>query len=63
MQNENNFETIIANLEEGQSLMIGDQTFLNELILDQSLQCSILYQRRVFEIKNRRVLSAKNKGI
>jgi hypothetical protein len=31
---ENKFERIIENLEEEQTLTLGDQTFLNEMILD-----------------------------
>ena len=39
---ENKFEKIIENLEEEEILTLGDQTFLNEMILDKSIQCSIL---------------------
>jgi uncharacterized protein YjbI with pentapeptide repeats len=37
----NEFEKIVENLEENESLTLGDQTFLNERIFDQSLQCSL----------------------
>ena len=36
---ENKFERIIENLEEEETLTLGDQTFLNEMILDESIQC------------------------
>ena len=39
---ENKFQRILENLEEEETLMVGDQTFLNEMILDESTQCSIL---------------------
>ena len=38
---ENKFEKILENLEEEETLTIGDQTFLNEIILDEALQCSV----------------------
>jgi len=38
----NKFERIIRNLEEGENLTLGEQTFLNEVILDEYIQCSIL---------------------
>ena len=31
------FETIFENLEEEETLTLGNQTFLNEMILDESL--------------------------
>lgn len=38
----NKFEKIIEDLEERETLTLGDQTFLNEVIWDESIQCSIL---------------------
>ena len=46
----NKFERIIENLEEEEILTIGDQTFLNEMILDESIQCSILGTLTFFEV-------------
>lgn len=47
---ENKFERIIENLEEKKTLKLGDQIFLNEMILDESIQCSILGTLTFFEI-------------
>ena len=44
------FERIIENLEEEETLTLGDQTFLNEMILDESIQCSILGTLTFFEV-------------
>ena len=52
---ENKFERIIENLEEEETLTLGDQTFLNEMILDESIQCSILGTRTFFEGDFKRV--------
>jgi len=35
---ENKFERIIENLEEEETLTLGNQKFLNEMILDESTQ-------------------------
>lgn len=34
---ENTFERVIENLKEEETLTLDDQTFLNEMILDQSI--------------------------
>ena len=52
---ENKFERIIENLEEEETLIIGDQTFLNEMILDESIQCSILGTLTFFEVDFKRI--------
>ena len=52
---ENKFERIIENLEEEETLTLGDQTFLNEMILDESIQCSILGTLTFFEVDFKRV--------
>jgi uncharacterized protein YjbI with pentapeptide repeats len=52
---ENKFERIIENLEEIETLIVGDQTFLNEMILDQSIQCSIFGTLTFFEVDFKRV--------
>ena len=52
---ENKFERIIENLEEEETLTLGDQTFLNEMILDESMQCSILGTLTFFEVDFKRV--------
>ena len=52
---ENKFERIIENLEEEETLTLGDQTFLNEMILDKSIQCSILDTLTFFEVDFKRV--------
>ena len=52
---ENKFERIIENLEEEQPLTLGDQTFLNEIILDESPQCSMLGTITFFEVDFKRV--------
>ena len=52
---ENKFEIIIKNLEGKESLTLGDQTFLNEMILDESIQCSILGTLTFFEVDFKRV--------
>lgn len=38
---ENKFERIIENLEEEETLIIGDQTFLNEMILDEYIYSAL----------------------
>ena len=38
----NKFQKIVENLEEQEILMVGDQTFLNEIILDEFIPSSIL---------------------
>ena len=50
----NKFEIIIENLEEDQPLMLGDQTFLNEIISDESVQCSVLGTINFFEVDFKR---------
>jgi hypothetical protein len=45
---ENKFERIIENLEKRKILTLGDQTFLNEIILDESIQCSIFRHTNFF---------------
>ena len=52
---ENKFERIVENLEEEQPLTLGDQTFLNEMISDESIQCSILGTITFFEVDFKRV--------
>ena len=52
---ENKFERIIENLEEKETLIIGDQTFLNEMISDESVQCSILSTLTFFEVDFKRI--------
>lgn len=52
---ENKFEKVIENLEEEETLTLGDQTFLNEMILDESIQCSILGTLTFFEVDFKRV--------
>ena len=52
---ENKFERIIENLEEEETLRIGDQTFLNEMILAESIQCSILGTLTFFEVDFKRI--------
>ena len=52
---ENKFERIIENLEEEETLTLVDQTFLNEMILDESIQCSILGTLTFFEVDFKRV--------
>ena len=49
------FETILDNLPEEESLTLGDQTFLNEIILDQSLQCSKLGTITFFKVDFKRI--------
>ena len=51
----NKLETIIENLEEEQTLMLGDQTFLNEIISDESVQCSVLGKITFFEVDFKRI--------
>ena len=46
----NKFERIVENLEERETLTIGDQTFLNEIIFDESIQCSIFGTITFFEV-------------
>ena len=38
----NKFQKIVENLEEQEILMVGDQTFLNEIILDEFIPSFIL---------------------
>ena len=52
---ENKFERIIENLEEEETWIIGDQTFLNEMILDESIQCSILGTLTFFEVDFKKI--------
>jgi len=51
----NKLETIIENLEEEQTLILGDQTFLNEIISDESVQCSVLGKITFFEVDFKRI--------
>ena len=51
----NKLETIIENLEKGETLTIGDQTLLNEFVLDQSVQCSLLGKITFFEVDFKRI--------
>jgi hypothetical protein len=39
---ENKFERIIENFEEEKTLTLGNQTFLNGMILNEFMQCSVL---------------------
>ena len=41
---ENTLKNIIARLEKGSGLEISNQNFSNEILLDEYLQCTILYQ-------------------
>jgi uncharacterized protein YjbI with pentapeptide repeats len=52
---EKKFEKIIENLEEGEKLVFGDQNFLNEVIFDEFLECSILGTVNFFEVDFKRV--------
>lgn len=52
---ENKFERIIENIEEEETLTLGNQTFLNEIILDESIQCPILDTLSFFEVDFKRV--------
>ena len=39
----NNFQSIIGNLEKGDKLVLGNnEKFSNEIVLNHSLQCSVL---------------------
>jgi uncharacterized protein YjbI with pentapeptide repeats len=49
------FEEIVENLEENEPLMIGDQTFLNQIIFDLCIPCSILGTVTFFEVDFKRV--------
>lgn len=49
------FDSIIESLDESQPVVIGNQTFLNEIILDKFLQCSILAEISFFEINFKQV--------
>lgn len=40
---ESKFKKIIKNLDEDELLTIGDQTFSNEIIFDESIQCSFIW--------------------
>ena len=51
----NKLKTIIENIEEGEILMLGDQTFLNKIILDESLQYSVLGTIIFFEVDFKRI--------
>ena len=53
---ENKFKRIIKNLEEEETLTVGDQTFLNEMIFDKYIQCSIFGTITFFEVDFKRVL-------
>ncbi len=46
---ENKFERIIENFEE-ETLVVGDQNFLNEMVVDVSIQCSIFGTLTFFEV-------------
>jgi len=52
---ENKFERIIENLEEEETLTLGNQKFLNEMILDESTQCSMLGTITFFEVDFKKV--------
>ena len=47
---ENTFKTIINNLDQNEILMLGNQTFLNEIISNQHLRCSRLGKIIFFEV-------------
>ena len=51
----NKFQKIVENLEEQEILMVGDQTFLNEIILDEFIPCSILGTLTFFEVDFKKV--------
>lgn len=38
----NKFEKLLENFEERETLTLGDETFVNEMIWDESIQCSLL---------------------
>ena len=52
---ESKFEKILENLEEEETLIIGDKTFLNEMIFDESIQCSIFGTLTFFEVDFKRI--------
>ena len=52
---ENKFERVIENLEEEETLTLGYQTFLNEMILNKSIQCFILGTLTFFEVDFKKV--------
>ena len=51
----NTLQTIIGNLEEGNSLELVGEIFSNEILLDESLQCSILGEITFFDVDFRKV--------
>jgi uncharacterized protein YjbI with pentapeptide repeats len=51
----NKFERIIENLEKRETLTLGDQTFLNEMISDKYIQCALLGTLTFFEVDFKRV--------
>ena len=52
---ENKFEIILENLKEEENLILGELTFLNEIIFDISIQCSILGTLTFCEVDFERV--------
>lgn len=52
---EDRFQRILEDLEEEESLTLGDQTFSNEMVLDTSIQCSILATLTFFEVNFERI--------
>ena len=52
---ENKFQKIVENLEQQEILIVGHQTFLNEIILDEFIPCSILGTLTFFEVDFKKV--------
>lgn len=46
----NSFERLINNLEKLESLIIGERTFIDELVSDESIQCSLLGTISFFDV-------------
>mgnify|MGYP003454750687 CR=1 FL=1 len=52
---ENKFERIIENLEEEETLTLDDQISLNEMILNESIQCYMWGTVTFFEVDFKKV--------
>lgn len=58
LNNKKEFEKwkrIMKDIEEEETLMLGDQTFLNEMTLDKFIQCSILVTLTFLEVDFKKV--------
>jgi uncharacterized protein YjbI with pentapeptide repeats len=55
MENKNKFGVMIENLEEDETLVIGEEIFVNEIILDESLQCALLGTINFLEVDFQRI--------